>query len=209
MEEAAQKAMAAFAEGNAETAQQILGSLDSPPVQFALQRTRELGNEAFRAGNYSLALQHYRDAIVALKQLMPSPEKAKTAQQQQNTWREQLQQLHSNCSACYAALSNYEEALRAARDCIKLNPKWTKGWYRAGKALYVKEDFEGALKTFMHAQRLQPGDKELASWTEKSKEQLQRQRRCMRFSVDYSRFQDVDLGDDDEALSSNCLGPFD
>lgn len=81
------------------------------------------------------------------------------------------------------------------------------GWYRAGKALYVKEDFEGALKTFMHAQRLQPGDKELASWTEKSKEQLQRQRRCMRFSVDYSRFQDVDLGDDDEALSVNSLLP--
>lgn len=79
------------------------------------------------------------------------------------------------------------------------------GWYRAGKALYGKEDFEGALKTFMHAQRLQSGDEELASWAEKSKEQLQRQRRCMRFSVDYSRFQDVDLGDDDEALSVNTF----
>ena len=48
MEEAAQRAMAAFASADSEAAQRLLGSLATPEVRHAVQRTRELGNDCFR-----------------------------------------------------------------------------------------------------------------------------------------------------------------
>ncbi|KAL8275820.1 hypothetical protein Esti_000383 [Eimeria stiedai] len=224
MEEAAQKAMAAFAEGRPEAVQQVLGSLASPAVQYAVSRTQELGNQCFRSKDYRKALTHYSEAIAAYRHLAPrSAQKQEKQQQQQQQQHEdavvieKLQQLHSNRSACLAALNENEEALEAARQCIKLNPNWPKAWYRAGRALYGKGNYAGAVATFLMAQRKQQqqqqqqkqreaDDSGLASWLAKSREALEQQKRRQRVSIDYSRFEDLGIHDDDEAIAAAAAG---
>ena len=71
--------------------------------------------------------------------------------------------------------------------------------------MFGKGDYAGALATFQHANRQQPDDPGPASWLSKSKEALEQQKRRLRVSVDYSRFHDLQIEEDDEALSASTL----
>lgn len=56
--------------------------------------------------------------------------------------------INSNRSAAYAALSQWEDSLRDARQCIKLDRTFVKGHWRAGNALMQMEMWNQAKAAF-------------------------------------------------------------
>lgn len=101
------------------------------------------GNEAFKAKNYTEAIQWYTKAI----DIDPNCEAAAA--------------LYSNRAASYAGMGNHAEALKDADQCIRVKPAWLKGHYRKGNALEALNRLDEALKAFEDALRTEPHNEEV------------------------------------------------
>jgi len=75
---------------------------------------KKKGNEAFSAGDFSKAVKQFTMAIRMDKT---------------------NHVLFSNRSAAYCGCGRYEEALADAERCVKMAPRWGKGYGRKGAAL--------------------------------------------------------------------------
>jgi|JI10StandDraft_1071094.scaffolds.fasta_scaffold708665_1 stress-induced-phosphoprotein 1 len=85
---------------------------------------KELGNEAFRKKNFQEAIKHYTDAIA----LAPTNSV-----------------LFSNRAAVHLTMNLLDEALRDAREAVRLDRSNTKGLLRIGKALYALGKYSDAI----------------------------------------------------------------
>lgn len=87
---------------------------------------RRLGNEAFASKDFQKAIEHYTKAI-------------------------QLDSKNhvffSNRSASYAGLKEWGKAVEDAKDCIRLDPQFVKGYYRLATAQLELEEFDLAQST--------------------------------------------------------------
>lgn len=101
---------------------------------------KALGNEAFAAKDFEKAIGHYTDAIKA------DPKN---------------HVFFSNRSASYASLKKYPEAISDAKECIKLNPTFIKGYYRLATAQIENNDLDGAITTCKQGMNVDPGNKQL------------------------------------------------
>ena len=72
-------------------------------------------------------------------------------------------QLYSNCSAAHGKLEEFEQALRDADACVRLEPKWSKGHGRRGNALQGLRRLEEAKRSYETALELDPGNTARAS----------------------------------------------
>lgn len=99
---------------------------------------KNLGNEAFKAGNYEAAIDGYSKCL----ELDP---------ENYTVW--------SNRSAAYASLSPplYDKALFDADQTIKLNPEWPKGHFRKGVAHKGLQQWEQAISSLSTALAKTPG----------------------------------------------------
>jgi stress-induced-phosphoprotein 1 len=70
---------------------------------------KELGNAAFKAQDYTKAVEHYTEAIAAT----PGDHT-----------------IYGNRSASYHNLKKYNEALADGAKCVDINPAWAKGYLR-------------------------------------------------------------------------------
>lgn len=70
--------------------------------------------ETFSQGNLDMSVEYFTDAI------KHNPQEFK---------------LFGNRSFCYEKMQQYDKALTDAEIALSLNPTWTKGLYRKGKAL--------------------------------------------------------------------------
>lgn len=93
-----------------------------PLVSYCIR----LGNKAFAEKNYEVAIQHYLKGI----QINPNNHI-----------------LFSNRSACHFSLQDYDKAADDAKQCIKLNPAFIKGYYRLAQALMEQKDWDGSYNT--------------------------------------------------------------
>merc|ERR1712070_253539 len=85
------------------------------------------GNEFFKAKNYEEAIKHYTEGIgIDSKHHV----------------------CYSNRSACFAALSKWDEALKDAESCIAAKPDFAKGYSRKGAALYGSGNLQEAAKAY-------------------------------------------------------------
>lgn len=71
--------------------------------------------------------------------------------------------IFSNMSSCYLRLKNYSKAMEYAEICIKLKPKWPKGYFRKGMVFYEQENYIDSATSFYMGCELDPKDKKLAS----------------------------------------------
>ena len=54
------------------------------------------------------------------------------------------------CSATHAGLENWEEASKDAKECLRLNPAFLKGYYRLAMAQNELKEYETAIQTLQH-----------------------------------------------------------
>ena len=89
------------------------------------------GNTLFKSNNYEEALEKYKAAIELVD----------------NEDKKNLSVLHSNMSATYCKLEQYNEALEYAVQATKLEPEWHKAWYRLSYCLHKLDKNEQAEKS--------------------------------------------------------------
>ncbi|KAL6949956.1 Hsp90 cochaperone [Hanseniaspora vineae] len=81
---------------------------------MSVEEYKSQGNEAFKAKDYSKAVEFFTKAIEASD--------------------EPNHVLLSNRSACNVLLKNYPDSLQDAQECVKLQPSWAKGYSRVAAA---------------------------------------------------------------------------
>ncbi|CCG24152.1 Sti1 protein [Candida orthopsilosis Co 90-125] len=86
------------------------------------------GNKYFAAKEFEKAIESFTKAIEA----SPEPNHV----------------LYSNRSGSYASLKEYDQALKDAEECIKINPSWAKGYNRVGGAQFGLGNLEDAQKAY-------------------------------------------------------------
>jgi len=98
------------------------------------------GNEMYSKGDYYGAIQAFSQAI-------------------QNDPSDHV--FYSNRSACWLNLKKHKSAIADAQDCIRMQPKWPKGFSRLGCAYLEREDGHLAVEAFENAVRLDPEHRDL------------------------------------------------
>ncbi|CAL1530387.1 unnamed protein product [Lymnaea stagnalis] len=106
--------------------------------ELSLQE-KEKGNQAFKEGNFPLAVQHYTEAIKR------NPGDAK---------------IYSNRAACYTKLMEFAMALKDSEDCIRLDPKFIKGYLRKGAVLLAMKEPTKATIAYQRALDLDTNNSE-------------------------------------------------
>ncbi|CAG0896017.1 unnamed protein product [Darwinula stevensoni] len=94
------------------------------------EEERNLGNKCFQEGKYADAVKHYSEAILR------NPEDAK---------------IYSNRAAAYTKLAAFEYALKDCDVCLRLDPKFIKGYLRKGKVLQGLQQHSKALDAYQKA----------------------------------------------------------
>lgn len=101
------------------------------------------GNAAFAAKDFQKAIDLFTKAI----DVSESPNHV----------------LFSNRSACHASLRDFDDALKDAEECVKINPSWAKGYTRKAAALHGLGDLIGASDAYEQALKLDPNNAQAQS----------------------------------------------
>ncbi|KAI9285614.1 beta-lactamase-like protein [Umbelopsis sp. AD052] len=105
-------------------------------------------NDYFERQLYTEAIQDYSRAITAIAET-------------DDTHFAAL--LHSNRSASYFKLKNWEQAEKDAAETIRLEPTWAKGYFRQAEALAQREQYEKAIDMYKTALEKEPHNMEISS----------------------------------------------
>lgn len=103
------------------------------------EEEKELGNEFFKKGDFSVAIKHYSEAIKR------NPDDPK---------------LYSNRAACYTKLAAFDLGLKDCETCVTLDDKFIKGWIRKGKILQGMQQSSKALAAYQKAIEIDPSNAE-------------------------------------------------
>eukprot|EP00211_Chloroparvula_japonica_P014633 CAMPEP_0119133070 /NCGR_PEP_ID=MMETSP1310-20130426/12927_1 /TAXON_ID=464262 /ORGANISM="Genus nov. species nov., Strain RCC2339" /LENGTH=258 /DNA_ID=CAMNT_0007123745 /DNA_START=80 /DNA_END=856 /DNA_ORIENTATION=- len=98
------------------------------------------GNKCYAAGDYLQAIEWYTKAI--------------DANPNEHTF-------YSNRSAAYFALNKFEESVDDARQCVRIAPKWIKGYYRTALSMKELLLFEEAEEILLKGLTVEPNNRDL------------------------------------------------
>ena len=119
------------------------------------------GNKLFKAGQYAAAIAKYQSAT-KLDDSVPA------------YW--------SNMSACFEKLSKYEDMADAARNCIKADRTFIKGYFRLASAQKMMNDLDGCIKTLESGLAVQASNADLKNM-KKDVQELQRQEQVVAYAA--------------------------
>jgi stress-induced-phosphoprotein 1 len=120
----------------------------SKPNKQLAQEHKDKGNKLFASEKYAESLIWYVKAI----QADPTDHV-----------------LYSNKSAAHAGNKEFDKALEAADQCIKLNAKWPKGYYRKAVALMSLNRNEDAITTLNKGLTYEPTNADLLNKLQEAK----------------------------------------
>uniref|UniRef100_A0A8D8SRS7 Stress-induced-phosphoprotein 1 n=3 Tax=Cacopsylla melanoneura TaxID=428564 RepID=A0A8D8SRS7_9HEMI len=103
------------------------------------EEAKEKGNELFKNGKYADAVKEYTEAIKR------NPDDPK---------------YYSNRAACYTKLAAFDLGLKDCETCLKLDPKFLKGWIRKGKILQGMQQQSKAIVAYEKALELDASNAE-------------------------------------------------
>ncbi|OII72198.1 uncharacterized protein cubi_01531 [Cryptosporidium ubiquitum] len=195
------KLMSELGDGNLSAIQSTLKGIDPGIVKYSLSRFTDQGKIEFGHGKYLDAIHSFSQAISGYKLDLKDENKV------------ELSKLLSNRSQCYLKLGkeeNYNKAFQDAKECILLNPSWSKGWYRAGKALYHLNIFDKAVTVFKAALKRESESnneksiKEIESLIKICEKKADHDNAIKRVTVDYSRFEEALKELEIEELTENA-----
>mmetsp|Transcript_25142 Transcript_25142/g.39484 ORF Transcript_25142/g.39484 Transcript_25142/m.39484 type:complete len:267 (-) Transcript_25142:3-803(-) len=117
---------------------------------------KDLGNKAFAAKEYDEAIKHYTAAIsIDSKNCV----------------------YFSNRSACHGGKGDWEKAANDAKECIKVNPEFIKGYYRLANALSEQNQFDSALATVKQGMAVDSNNPQMQKQMRQIKAKRDNQRR--------------------------------
>eukprot|EP01006_Ploeotia_vitrea_P060039 TRINITY_DN75198_c0_g1_i1.p2 TRINITY_DN75198_c0_g1~~TRINITY_DN75198_c0_g1_i1.p2 ORF type:complete len:408 (+),score=59.07 TRINITY_DN75198_c0_g1_i1:55-1278(+) len=111
------------------------------------------GNKVFAAGEYAKAAKFYTLAI---------------------QYNRNNHVLFSNRSATFYNSRRYKQALADGCHCVKLNPKWPKGYFRKGACLVALEHWDKAKDTLQAGLKLDPNNADLKNQMKELEEKLKK-----------------------------------
>ena len=112
---------------------------------------KQRGNDLFAAGDFKGAVTAFSMAI---------------------RMDRQNHVLFSNRSGAHCGCGNYEPALADAERCIKLSPKWGKGYGRKGAALTGLGQGGEAVKAYLAGLQVEPGSEALKQGLAEAKQKI-------------------------------------
>ena len=132
--------------GTKEPPADISDSTAGSSAESKVQVLKADGNEKLKAKDYAGAAAAYKDAIAVC-----TPEMSEAAGA-----------LHSNLSMAQMKLGDTAAALAAAESCISCRPKWEKGHFRKGEALFALKKYDEAAVAYAAGLQCKPGDADLS-----------------------------------------------
>mmetsp|Transcript_26077 Transcript_26077/g.61938 ORF Transcript_26077/g.61938 Transcript_26077/m.61938 type:complete len:335 (-) Transcript_26077:1320-2324(-) len=97
---------------------------------------KELGNKAFARKDFQTAIEHYTKAI-----------QHSSSNSNKTNSNNNRHIFYSNRSASYAGLKQWTKAIDDAKECIRLDPQFVKGYYRLATAQLEAKDLQSAEAT--------------------------------------------------------------
>ncbi|KAL5004967.1 hypothetical protein ScPMuIL_018423 [Solemya velum] len=101
------------------------------------EQYKEQGNECVKGGNFAEAVVHYSHAIKL---------------------DSHNHLLYSNRSLAFLKMEQYYLAINDARETIRIQPSWPKGYFRKGEVEYNAGAYREALMSYRQALLLDPSD---------------------------------------------------
>ncbi|PHH62580.1 hypothetical protein CDD81_6895 [Ophiocordyceps australis] len=125
-----------------------------------LDRMKEEGNAAYKAGKLSDAIEKYTSAL----EIDPSN-------------RSMCSKLYQNRAQCRIRLKQYPEALADSERAIKLDPSYIKARKTKANVLGLSERWEDAVREWKSIQELQPSDRSIMKEVHKAELELKKSQR--------------------------------
>lgn len=132
------------------------------------KQKKEVGDQAFKAGEVVNALRAYHEALLYLEGInknaasaMPTGpmDQPSNESKPKTEADEMLEKIYSNMSACHIKKGNWKRAVETADKALKKNEKNTKALFRKGKALGEQGYFEKAEKILEDLLKTDSADK--------------------------------------------------
>lgn len=121
--------------------------------------------EATRLKNEGTAAYSRNDFLTAVSQFTAAIDKSSATTKEDKDF---LKLLHSNRSAAYQNLKQYEKALEDGNRCVAIDAQWPKGYGRKGDALLALKKFGEAYNAYNAGLRITPADQSLAEKAERA-----------------------------------------
>uniref|UniRef100_A0ACD5YEC0 Uncharacterized protein n=1 Tax=Avena sativa TaxID=4498 RepID=A0ACD5YEC0_AVESA len=129
---------------------------DTASMEERITDFKSQGKEAFAKEDYLTALSFYWMAV-EINPLDAS--------------------IFANMSLCWLRMRHGDNALKEARKCRMMQPRWSKAWYREGAALSFLKNYDDAADAFREALQLDPKSEEIREALRKAEKAAEESRR--------------------------------
>lgn len=180
-------------------------------------RFKDLGNEAFKAGNYAKAVVLYGKAIYLA---IPPPEcgyesdttidsDVSSAKDSRDVLAKfpSLHIYYSNRAMAQIRLENFGCAISDATKAIQLVPAFCKAYYRRGCSKVALSKYKEALKDFERCCQIAPGDADASARLKECKKEIQAQAFAKAIATEMTAKVSETIKLDDMTLPSDYDGP--
>lgn len=133
------------------------------------ERVRQVGNKAFLAQQYELAIDKYEKALRYLASAIPTSAAGQAI-------KDKKLACHNNAAQCYLKLEKWADARDAAANALDIDGSNNKARFRRGTALIGLGDYDDAVNDLKACAEAEPGNADVAAKLQFAREQQQKRK---------------------------------